>query len=71
METMKENNECSNEFINWEERRYEIAKTAMHAEIIGITTDNNPKRSVNMYEIARRAIKMADVLIEELQRKNE
>ena len=69
METMKENNECSNEFINWEERRYEIAKAAMHAEIIGITTDNNPRRSTNMHEIARHAIKMADVLIEELQRK--
>ena len=36
METKKENNECGKQFIDWEERRYEIAKTAMHAEIIGI-----------------------------------
>ena len=69
METKKENNECGKQFIDWEERRYEIAKAAMHAEIIGITTDNNPRRSTNMHEISRHAIKMADVLIEELQRK--
>lgn len=68
METMKGNNECGKIFIDWEERRYEIAKAAMHAEIIGITTDDNPRHSVNMKEIAKRAIKMADVLIEELQR---
>lgn len=69
METKKENNECGKQFIDWEERRYEIAKAAMHAEIIGIVTDNNPRRSANMHEVARHAIKMADVLIEELQRK--
>lgn len=69
METKKENNECGKQFIDWEERRYEIAKAAMHAEIIGIVTDNNPRRSANMHEVARHATKMADVLIEELQRK--
>ena len=60
MEITKENIECGKIFIDWEERRYEIAKAAMHAEIIGIVTDNNPRRSANMHEVARHAIKMAD-----------
>lgn len=64
---VNESNNNSKAEINWEQRRYEIAKTAMHAEIVGITTDKTPGRSLNMRHIARHSISMADVLIEELK----
>lgn len=61
METMKENNECGKIFIDWEERRYEIAKAAMHAYISHNKWDKNA--------IARMAVQDADRLIAELKRK--
>jgi hypothetical protein len=60
METTKENNECGKIFIDWEERRYEIAKAAMQAYISQGKWDKNA--------ITRMAVQDADRLINELKK---
>ena len=52
METTKDNNECGKLYIDWEERRYEIAKAAMHAYISQGKWDK--------FAIARMAVQDAD-----------
>lgn len=60
METTKDNNECGKLYIDWEERRYEIAKAAMHAYIYQGKWDKSA--------IARMAVQDADRLINELKK---
>lgn len=48
--------------INWEERRYEIAKCAMQ----GIMTDNHASEYLTSQDIAKWAVELADALIAEL-----
>ena len=52
--------------VNWEQRRYEIAKEAMNgilAAPIGEGVDPNP----NAKDVARFSVKLADALIKELK----
>lgn len=52
--------------IDWEERRYEIAKSAMQ----GILADKNSNVLYNS-DIARKSVEYADALIAELKKTNE
>lgn len=56
-----------NKEIDWEERRYEIAKTAIHAQISGpIIPGIDPNPSIP--DLAKWAINIADALIAELKK---
>ena len=53
--------------IDWEQRRYEIAKAALIGQLASPIIDGidpNPPMS----QVARRAVKFADTLIEELKK---
>ena len=53
--------------IDWEQRRYEIAKEAVNGLLAAPVVDGiNPIPSMD--EIARNAVKIADYLIEELKK---
>ena len=52
------------EYLCWEERRYEIAKSAMQ----GILADKNSNVLYNS-DIARKSVEYADALIAELKKK--
>ena len=56
--------------IDWEERRYEIAKTAIHAQITGpIIPGVDPNPSIP--NLAKWAVNIADALISELKKGGE
>lgn len=53
--------------IDWEERRYEIAKTVVHAQITGpIIPGIDPNPSIP--DLAKWAVNIADALIAELKK---
>ena len=53
--------------INWEERRYEIAKTVIHAQISGpIIPGVDPNPSIP--DLAKWSVNIADALIAELKK---
>lgn len=56
-------NECE---IDWEHRRYEIAKTVIHGQLTGPIVDGiDPNPSIP--DLAKWAVKIADALIAELK----
>lgn len=56
--------------INWEQRRYEIAKAAMVGELaLPVIEGVNPNPTAT--EICKRSVKLADALIEELKKTGE
>lgn len=56
--------------INWEQRRYEIAKTAIHAQLSGpIIPGVDPNPSIP--NLAKWAVNIADALISELKKGGE
>lgn len=62
--------EDTKDCIDWEKRRYEIAKEAVNGLLAAPVVDGidpNPP----MVNIARNAVKIADYLIEELKKGNE
>jgi hypothetical protein len=54
--------------IDWEQRRYELAKAAMQGRVSAL--DKNYNFDAVMPTIAKHSIKMADILIEELRKDN-
>lgn len=53
--------------INWEQRRYEIAKTITHGQLTGPIIDGiDPNPSIPSF--AKQVVKMADAIIEELKK---
>lgn len=53
--------------INWEQRRYEIAKTALHGNLTGPIIDGvDPNPSIE--SLAKWSVKIADTLIAELKK---
>lgn len=63
--------------IDWEQRRYEIAKSAMQGMIANSTDfkrkDNeySKERKLSAWEVAQVAVSFADALIAELKKTNE
>ena len=63
--------------IDWEQRRYEIAKSAMQGMIANPTDfkrkDNeySKERKLSAWEVAQAAMSFADALIAELKKKGE
>lgn len=52
--------------IDWEQRRYEIAKTVVHGQLTGPIIDGvDPNPSIT--DLAKLAVKIADALISELK----
>ena len=62
-----DNSECLDSSIDWEKRRYEIAKECVAAEV-GAIQANKIGMKAYMPEIAKRSINMADALIEQLRK---
>lgn len=55
--------------IDWEQRRYEIAKTIVHGQLTGPIVDEvDPNPSISSF--AKQVVKMADAVIEELKKGN-
>lgn len=58
--------EAPNTEIDWEQRRYEIAKTVVHGQLTGPIIDGvDPNPSIT--DLAKLAVKIADALISELK----
>lgn len=56
--------------INWEQRRYEIAKTVIHGQLTGPIIDGvDPNPGIP--DLAKLAVKIADALIAELKKGGE
>lgn len=56
--------------IDWEQRRYEIAKTVVHGQLTGPIIDGvDPNPSIT--DLAKLAVKIADALIAELKKGGE
>lgn len=56
--------------IDWEQRRYEIAKTVVHGQLTGPIIDGvDPNPSIT--DLAKLAVKIADALISELKKGGE
>lgn len=55
-------------FIDWEKRRYEIAKDVVSNQIVACVLD---KSGYDEYSVAAAAIKLADELIKQLQNNKE
>lgn len=64
------NKEKADKHIDWEQRRYEIAKTVIHAQITGpIIPGVDPNPSIP--NLAKWAVNIADALISELKKGGE
>lgn len=62
--------EVSSTDINWEQRRYEIAKTVIHGQLTGPIIDGiDPNPSIS--SLAKQVVKIADAIIEELKKGND
>ena len=58
--------ENNNSLIDWEQRRYEIAKTVVHGQLTGPIIDGvDPNPSIP--SLAKWAVKIADAVIDELK----
>lgn len=58
--------ENNNSLIDWEQRRYEIAKTVVHGQLTGPIIDGvDPNPSIP--NLAKWAVKIADAVIDELK----
>lgn len=56
--------------IDWEQRRYEIAKTVIHAQISApIIPGVDPNQ--NITDLAKRSVMIADALVAELKKGGE
>lgn len=56
--------------INWEQRRYEIAKTVVHSQITApIIPGVDPNPSIT--DLAKRSVMIADAIIDELKKGGE
>ena len=56
--------------IDWEQRRYEIAKTVVHGQLTGPIIDGvDPNPSIS--DLAKLAVKIADALLAELKKGGE
>lgn len=65
LEIMQEKSDC----IDWEQRRYEIAKTAMIGNLAAPVVDGvDPNPSIQ--QLVRHSVMLADALIEELKKRN-
>nr|WP_308533219.1 hypothetical protein [uncultured Prevotella sp.] len=62
-----ETNDDTTKHINWEERRYEIAKAAM-VGVLAMPTTEGVNPNPTMADVCELSVKFADALIEELKK---